>query len=126
MKPWKKIMLISAAVAALAGGGFLAGRLTAPKPLSWQDVVVAHAEILERDGAFFHINGLNCNDVNGQGEYTFTLPEDAVLTWRYEPITLEDLHAGDHIAVTYTGPVLLSYPGQLTQVLRVELLEDDK
>ncbi len=121
-----KIIAAGAAVLALVCASFFLGRLTVEKPIPWQEVVVSHAEILERDGAFFHINGLDCNDVNGQGEYTFTLPEDAVLEWRYEPITLEDLQVGDHIAVTYTGPVLLSYPGQLTQVLRIQLLEDER
>lgn len=125
MKPWKKIALLSAAAVALACASFFAGRLTA-KPLSWQDVVVAHAEILERDGNYFHINGLSCNDINGQGEYTFTISKDTLLEWRYTPITVEDLKPGDRIAVAYTGPVLLSYPAQLTQVLRIQLLEDDK
>lgn len=125
MKPWKKNTLLSAAAVALACASFFAGRLTA-KPLSWQDVVVAHAEILERDGNYFHINGLSCNDINGQGEYTFTITTDTLLEWRYTPITVEDLQPGDRIAVAYTGPVLLSYPAQLTQVLRIQLLEDDK
>lgn len=123
---YRKAIGAGAAALALACVAFFLGRLTVGKPLPWQDVVVSHAEILERDGRWFHINGLSCNDVNGQGEYTFTLPEDAVLEWRYEPVALEDLHPGDHIAVTYTGPVLLSYPGQLTQVLRIQLLEDEK
>ena len=43
-----------------------------------------------------------------------------------EPITLEDFKAGDKVSVTYTGPVMLSEPAQLTQVLRIQLLEDEK
>ena len=126
MKPWKKTAICSAAALALAVGAFFLGRHTADKGIPWQEVVTMHCEILERDGDFFHINGLACNDVNGQGEYTFSITKDTVLEWRYTPVTVEDFQPGDHVAVTFTGPVLLSYPGQLTQVLRVQLLEDER
>ena len=126
MNRWKTISVISMAVAgvcAAALGFVLAKGQQGPK---WEEIVVMHAEILERDGAFFHVNGLDCNDVNGQGECTFSVTEDTVLEWRYTPIALEDFKAGDKVSVTYTGPVMLSEPAQLTQVLRIQLLEDEK
>ena len=129
MKLWKKAV-IAIGAAALLCGAFLLGRGSAgwlgEKAPRWDEVVLMHAEIVDRDGTFFHVNGLDCNDVNGQGECTFSVTEDTVLEWRYTPITLEDFKAGDKVSVTYTGPVMLSEPAQLTQVLRIQLLEDEK
>ena len=54
------------------------------------------------------------------------MEENTVLEWRHAPLTLAELEPGDTISVTYTGAVLESYPAQLTQVVRVQLLEDEK
>ncbi len=126
MNRWKTISVISMAVAvvcAAALGVVLSKGQPGPK---WEEIVVMHAEILERDGAFFHVNGLDCNDVNGQGEYTFSVQEDTPLLWHFTPAELEDFKVGDRIEVMYTGPVMQSYPGQLTQILRIDLLADGK
>ncbi|MDY5619729.1 MAG: hypothetical protein SPF78_14550 [Lachnospiraceae bacterium] len=40
-------------------------------------------------------------------------------------ISFSDLEAGDYILVTYAGTVVESYPGQIHDVLRIELLEDN-
>lgn len=48
------------------------------------------------------------------------------MEWRHAPISLAELDPGDRVSVTYTGAVLESYPAQLTQVVRVQLLEDEK
>ena len=48
------------------------------------------------------------------------------LLWHFTPAELEDFKVGDRIEVMYTGPVMQSYPGQLTQILRIDLLEDGK
>jgi len=39
---------------------------------------------------------------------------------------LSDLDAGDIIAVTFDGYVLESYPAQLQEVIRIQLLDDEK
>lgn len=124
MKLWKSAAAVLAGVVLLAGG-FLLGRLTAGGTEE-QGAVVFHAEILERDGAFFHVNGLSCNDVNSRGEFTFSVDGDTPLVWRGTPLDLEDLDAGSRIAVTYRGDVLETYPAQLTDVRRIDLLEDEK
>lgn len=129
MKWWKKAAAVLAAVVLLCGGFFL-GRLSLGGPAvdepPWQETSIFHAEILERDGRRFHVKGLDCNDVNGRGEFIFSVEEDTPLVWRYTPASLEDFQAGDRVAVTYTGDVLDIYPVQLTQVLCVDLLEDEK
>ena len=55
-----------------------------------------------------------------------SLAEDTVLEWRHAPLTLAELEPGDTISVTYTGAVLESYPAQLQDVVRVQLLDDEK
>lgn len=93
---------------------------------AWDETTTFHAELLSRDGLHFHVKGLPCNDVNGQGEFTFSISEDTPLLWHFTPATLDDLAPGAHVAVTYTGDVLETYPAQLTQVLQITLLDEEK
>ncbi len=126
MKWQKKAAAVLAGVILLCGGFFL-GRFTAGMPAKQaQPVVTFHGEILSRDGPRFHVNGLGCNDVNSRGEFTFSVGEGTPLVWRGTALALEDLQAGDRVAVAYTGDVLETYPMQLTQVVRIDLLEDEK
>lgn len=126
MKLWKKAAGTLAGVLLLCGA-FLLGRFTAGMPAKQaQPGFTFHGEILSRDGPRFHVNGLDCNGVNGRGEFTFSVEEDTPLVWRGTALALEDLQAGDRVAVTYTGDVLETYPVQLTQVARIDLLEDEK
>ena len=118
-------VLLAACLLVLSAALFFGRQAGGQKP-AWDEAALFHAEIVARDGAFFHVNGLSCNDVNGRGEFTFTVGEDTPLLWRHTPITLEDLQPGGRVAVTYAGDVLETYPAQLTQVLKIELLEDEK
>ena len=47
------------------------------------------------------------------------------LIWRGVPITLKDLRAGNTVSVTYTGEVLEISPAQVSDVLRIQLLDDE-
>lgn len=124
MKRWK---FVCAAIltAALVCGAFFLGRFTAGVPAA-QSGVSFHAEILERDGARFHVNGLDCNDINSRGEFCFAVRDDTPLIWRGTQLTLDDLDAGDRIMVTHSGEVMDIYPAQLAEVYRIDLLEDEK
>jgi hypothetical protein len=68
------------------------------------------------------VKGLSVNDVNGQGEYSFSLEDDAKLVWRGTEITAADLQVGDNIAITYSGGVLEIYPAQFAKVLQIKKL----
>ena len=52
--------------------------------------------------------------------------EDTVLVWRYTELLFEELQVWQNVAITYTGHVLETYPARLTNVLRIELLNDSK
>ena len=102
---------------------FLAGRVSAPSQPLGQTF---YASVDQISGSSLAVTGLEVNDINHRGEFTFSVEEDTVLEWRHAPLTLAELEPVDTISVTYTGAVLESYPAQLTQVVRVQLLEDEK
>ena len=115
------IWLLTLLAAALLA--FQAGRASVPKQPLGQTFYAAIDQI---DGNSLAVTGLEVNDINHRGAFTFSVGEDTVLEWRHAPISLAELDPGDRVSVTYTGAVLESYPAQLTQVVRVQLLEDEK
>ena len=85
-----------------------------------------YAQIVESRGeGSFLVEGMDANDVNHRGRFTFSVEEDTSLVWRGVALSLEDLEAGHRVAVTYTGPVAESEPAQIFQVLQLEVLEDE-
>ena len=124
-KPMKMICDI-VILLAVAAGGFFAGRVSVgeqPAPLFAQTFYA----IVEQIGdGWLLVEGLEVNDINHRSKFTFSIREDTMLVWHYTDLLFEELEVGQNVAVTYTGPVLESYPAQLTNVLRVELLDDSK
>ena len=90
--------------------------------MSWEQCETIYVTILEKQDDYFHVEGLSVNDINGQGEYRFSLEDDVKLVWRGTEITAADLQVGDNIAITYSGGVLESYPAQFAQVLQIKKL----
>jgi hypothetical protein len=85
-----------------------------------------YAEITEIREAYISISGLDVNDINGRGDFYFSMDEETSIQWRHTDITVEDLKVGDRISVTYTGDVIESYPAELTEIRRIDLLEDER
>ena len=71
------------------------------------------------------VSGLPVNDINFRGEFYLTISEQTHIIWRYTDISLTDLQPGANIAVTFSGPVLESYPAQISTVDKVVLLDDE-
>ena len=61
-----------------------------------------------------------------EGNSLFQPLGETALLWRGTAIGLSDLDAGNIIAVTFDGYVLESYPAQLQEVMRIQLLDDEK
>lgn len=120
------IMVFSAAGIFL--GAFAAGLSAAKsqKEKEQQPVEVVYAEIISADNGFFRVKGLDVNDINGRGEFTFYARENTALIWRETEISLSDFQAGDRIAFFFTGEVLESFPAQVKNVTRIKLLDDEK
>lgn len=124
----KKVICLIAAVLLAAGafvGGFFAGKNTADTDKNTICEVV-YAEILDINDNFFHVKGLDVNDVNGREEFTFSAKENTRLVWRGTEIPLSDFKVGDKIAFYYSGAVLETFPAQIPDVRIIKLLEDEK
>lgn len=126
----KRAILIVVVIALVIGafvGGFFAGKSgqrVETQPV-WSDTEVVYAEILSVDDGRFHVRGLDVNDINGRGEYTFSAKENTKLVWRGTELSLSDFNAGDRIAFYYDGIVLETFPGQIPNVFRIKLLDDE-
>ncbi|HCF83316.1 MAG TPA: DUF3221 domain-containing protein [Ruminococcaceae bacterium] len=124
----KKVICLIAAVLLAAGafaGGFFTGEnsVNADKNTFCE---VVYAEILDINDNFFHVKGLDVNDINGRGEFTFTAKENTRLLWRGTEIPLADFKKGDKIAFYYGGAVLETFPAQIPDVRIIKLLDDEK
>lgn len=84
-----------------------------------------YAEIEENDNGNMLVRGLEINDINFRGEFTFTVYPETELTWRYTDIGLSDLEPGDNISITFTGEIMESYPAQITDIVKIQLLDDE-
>ena len=120
----KSVKLICAVVVllAVAAGGFFAGRASVRE----RPAQTFYATIEQIGDSWLLVEGLEVNDINHRGAFTLSVSENTQLVWRYTELLFEELKIGHTVAVTYTGPVLESYPAQILNVLRVELLDDSK
>lgn len=121
------IIVVTVLVIGAFVGGFFAGKSgqRVETQLAWSDTEVVYAEILSVDNGHFHVRGLDVNDINGRGEFTFSAKENTKLIWRGTELSLADFGAGDRIAFYYDGYVLESYPAQVQNVTKIKLLDDE-
>lgn len=108
-------------------GGYFAGKSGQRIETQYvqSDSEVIYAEILRADDGFFHVKGLEVNDINGRGEYTFSVKDSTRLVWRGTPLSVTDFEAGDTVAVFYSGEVMETFPAQIGNVTRIKLLDDE-
>ncbi|MGN1404507.1 MAG: hypothetical protein ACI4XB_09325 [Ruminococcus sp.] len=85
-----------------------------------------YAEIEENNGQSLLVKGLDVNDVNGRGEFYVSIDADTILEWQSEPISLEELEVGDTVSITHTGNIGETYPAQIFETVRIQLLDDEK
>ena len=114
--------------------GLFIGQQNAPKnDLAIRKVVgqtfYANIESIKQynDGSF-HINvkGLEINDINYRGNFTFKVDDSIDMTWRGEKINISDLKEGDNISITFTDEIINDIsPTLLEEVVKIQLLRDD-
>lgn len=85
-----------------------------------------YAEILEIDGDSLLVEGIPENDINFRGQFRFSIYGETALEWRYTEIEMADLDAGDLVSVTFTGAVQETDPARIQEVVKVQLLDDEK
>ena len=83
------------------------------------------ATIEKIDGNNILVNGLGVNDSYYRGNFLLKTDSDTVFEWRCTGISLSDLRPGNIIQVTFTGIVLESYPAQIGEIRKIELLNPE-
>ena len=84
-----------------------------------------YAKIEEIKDNFILVKGLSVNDINFRGEFTISVVEETELEWRNTKINVTELNVGDNISITFTGEILDSYPAQIKDVVKIQLLDDE-
>ena len=88
MKRGAALALWALTLLAVALFAFVLGRSTAPAfPLG----ETFYATVDRVEGDSLAVTGLEVNDVNHRGAFTFSVEEDTVLEWRHAPIALAEL-----------------------------------
>lgn len=85
-----------------------------------------YAEIKEiNNNNAFLVEGLSVNDINYRGDFTFSVVEETKLEWRGTEISVSDLKVGNNISITFDGEILDTYPAQIQEVIKIQLLDDE-
>ncbi len=120
------LVAVLVAVGLFAGGWWLGQETAEPKAPEKAVVTyptVFYATVSRVSGNTLLVKGLEVNDRNFRGEFTFSLT-DTEVWWRYEQQTTDKLQPGQRIAVYSVGEIEETYPAGLTNVPRVDILED--
>lgn len=116
------------------GLGLFIGQKNAPKnDLAIRKVVgqtfYANIESIKQynDGSFhLNVTGLEVNDINYRGNFTFKVDDSMDMTWRGEKVKVSDFKVGNHISITFTDEILTSIsPTPLTEVVKIQILDDE-
>ena len=128
MKDWIKAFVVIMIIALIFSGGFLLGRYSANGSgrgaAAGIDFMTFYAEIDSIDGNTLLVSGLDVNDINFRGAFYITVSDATMILWRGTDIALSDLSEGATISITFSGPVMESYPAQIRDIDRVILLDD--
>lgn len=85
--------------------------------------------IKQYNDGIFHMNvkGLEVNDINYRGNFTFAVTDTIEMTWRGEKIDISDLQEGDILSITFTDEILNDIsPTPLNEVVKVQLLNEKR
>lgn len=91
-----------------------------------EDLQTFYATISDIDHNTFTVKGMEINDINFRGRFSFSITTETRITWRYTDVSIDDLDVGDNIAITFTGEMLETDPVQIKQVKGIQLLDDEK
>jgi len=131
MKTFQKIIIVVIVLIAVAVGGYFVGYKTAydrteGSPGSSSIPQTFYATITEINGNDFTVEGLDINDINYRGAFTFSVTAETELVWRGTEMLVEEFDIEDVISVSFTGLVQESDPGHILDVVLVQLLDDEK
>lgn len=78
------------------------------------------------DDTALAVKGLDTNDINFRGDFTFVITEATEIEWRNTKIETDELEIGDNISIIFTGSIQETYPAKINDVLKIQLLDDEK
>lgn len=85
-----------------------------------------YAEIKNINDTNLLVDGLDVNDINYRGEFSFKVTENTKLEWRNTIIDMTDFDEGDNISITFKGEIQETYPAQISNVVKIQLLDNEK
>ena len=97
-------------------------RMEAPAP----EQQTFYAVITGINGRQLAVDGMEINDVNFRGAFTFEVTEETVLVWRGTGLQVSELEVGDSVSITFSGSIQETSPARISDVLRLQLLDDEK
>lgn len=115
MKKVIKLLVLLLLLCLVVAGGFLLVR---------EDSSTFYASILYINGENLLVNGLSVNDINFRGQFYFVVTEKTKIEWHNTAIALDDLQAGQNIAITFRGAIRESEPAGISNISKIQLLED--
>ena len=113
----------------IAAGAYLIGYKTAydrmERAAASYETETFYAAITDISDSSITVQGMEINDINFRGRFTFPVMEETSYLWRGTRISAKDLEEGDNISITFTGLVQETSPAGIQEVLKVQLLDDD-
>ena len=70
------------------------------------------------------VEGMKVNDINFQGKFIFEVEEVSRIEWRHMELESSELEVGDNISILFKGVILESNPAWISDVLKIQLLDD--
>jgi len=77
------------------------------------------ATVIRAESSGILVRGEDSNEINYRGEFWLTVSETTVLMRSGCVVSAVEFREGDPVTVTFTGPVMESYPMQISQVVSV-------
>lgn len=78
------------------------------------------------DNIALTVKGLDINDINFRGNFEFIITEATELEWRHTKINADELEIGDNISIIFTGSIQETEPAEINDVIKIQLLDDEK
>lgn len=94
-------------------------------PQTFYAEIIAISGTLE-NGNLVTVKGLSVNDVNYRGEFSFSVFGETSLEWHNTSLEFSELEIGDTISITFSEEIQETSPATISQVLKIQLLDDNK
>lgn len=78
------------------------------------------------DDTALTVRGLDINDINFRRNFKFVITEATEIEWRNTKLDTSELEIGDNISIIFTGNIQESEPAKIEDVLKIQLLDDEK